>query len=572
MEFDTWRKTGALRSAAAVGWLRVVMLACLLAVLVIGATIYLGGDRSHSPLSANSEPSARSDKLLYGPVRADQTRHNEFAREHSRRASNLPVHARSPTELESGPHGPATQFLPELSEQDDEAAQTSAAIQGSVLDDAGEPLPGRVVTAQALGFESGRLVSATAVTDRLGMFGFQSLPANEYLLRVAEDAEFHAGVLRVRSGVDSAEIYLQRKGSISVSGQVRDELAQPVAAVRVRALGDAGSETSDQNGRFEIEVDRVKPGTSPVLEFSHADYQTVRERIDMPRGRATALIHLDVVMPGRGDTVAVSGWVSGPSSEPVSDALVWLSSASPPASHRTRTDSLGAYEFGQVEIGEHYRLGVEPKESTYQRYLSQPESIDHPHIIHDVRLEGAGEAEISGVLLDPSGRPLPGFGIWLRQLQARAPAPVFIQSDQRGQFAPVRVRSGPIRLETQSSPQLQATGIELEPGESHYLQIPLDWGQAWLIGQVVDDRDRPVPQAEVVIQWRSTGHEVTSASRRAARVDQAGFFSFANLGASRYQLTASAPGFESRRIVVSPAFGEEILIALHPQPAAGEGP
>lgn len=554
-----------------------VRFATLIAVIGMAVVIQFGGGNAYISLPGfqnKSDTSADTEASPAAPAMLRQFRADRVADDGPNPVLGQAAQVEARVDPVLANEEPPVQAPGTGTDRDDE--DEGAPIHGSVLDDAGEPLPERVVTAERLDVGSAAIAGgnrARAVTDQLGMFSFQPLPGDEYLLRVAEDEDFHAGRQRVRVGVSAAEIYLQRKGSIEISGQVLDEMTTPLVGVQVRSLGSRQTAVSDQNGHYRIEVDRVRPGTAPVLEFRHAQHQDVRERIEGAAGANPDPVRLDVVMPGRNDTVSVSGWVSGPASEPISGAAVWLSTASPPAHHRTRTDSLGAYEFPQVDSSEHYRLGVEPIESDYQRYVSKARAIGGDHVNHDVRLKKAGDAEISGVLVDPLGRPLPGFGIWLRQLDGGAPSPVFIQADQQGEFPPVKVGSGALRLESRSSPQLEAGGIHLAAGETRFMQIPLDWGSRWLMGQVVDEADRPVQRARVVVQWHSRGAEVTSSSRRAVRVDQGGFFSFANLGAAHYQLTVSAPGFQTRRIQVSPTAGDEILVPMQRQsPSAGGRP
>lgn len=547
---------------------------CLLILIIVAGVLFLAGGPD-SGLSgflaqldrqAPSESTNKTDSQPGSPGANSPVRHrHQSSPQPVSRPNNAPL-AAALEALESD----ASDSVAAADRDSDMEPEQIAAIMGSVLDDGGEPLPNRVVGAQRLNSSTGS-GQASAVTDRLGMFSFDALEGGEYLLQVAGDERFHPASLRVRTGTSAAEIYLQRKGRIEVTGRVTDQDQAPLAGVQVRSLGSQGQAVSDEAGRYRIEVEKLRAGAAPVLEFRLAGYRDVRERIESPGGQASEQRVLDVTLAERGDTVSVSGWVSGPESEPVANASVWLSSSVPPANHRTRTDQYGAYEFKRVESGEQYRLGVEPGNAEYHRYVSTPQRIGSQHVNHDVRLDKAGQAEFSGVLVDPRGNPLAGFGIWLRQLEAGAPAPMFIQTDATGQFAPVKVRSGALKLESHSSPQLEAGGIRLENGESRFMQIPLDWGQAWLTGQVVDERDQPVAQAEVVVQWRLSDFDVTSSSRRAVRADQSGFFSVANLGASDYHLTVSAPGFQTRRLNVSPTFGDEILIPMRAQSSPSGG-
>jgi hypothetical protein len=76
----------------------------------------------------------------------------------------------------------------------------------------------------------------------------------------------------------------------------------------------------------------------------------------------------------------------------------------------------------------------------------------------------------------------------------------------------------------------------------------LDWGQNWLLGQVVDDQGNPVSRAQVVLRWSRNYLDVSSESRREVMTDQGGFFALSNLDAQDYILTVQATGYLSSRV------------------------
>ncbi|MDT8408133.1 MAG: carboxypeptidase-like regulatory domain-containing protein [Wenzhouxiangellaceae bacterium] len=445
--------------------------------------------------------------------------------------------------------------------EDEAEHSASLVISGSVLDDAGTPVPNIAIFAQIESSSPGR----QAVSDRLGMFTFDEMPSGEYLLQVEENEMFHAAGLSVRAGVDSANIHLQRKGSVVVFGRVSSADGEILENARVRALGERVARQVDAGGEYEIEVERIKPGTTPVLEFSHKGFRTLRKQVPLASPRELDLVQLDAVLTPALEKVSVFGRINGPGGEPVADAGVALASSSPKAFHRTTSGPMGEYELGNVEIGEHYRLDVKPETSEYRRHVSELFAVGPQDTALDITLEAGGEAELSGILTDPRGRPLADFSMRLRNTESPGTS-LLIRTDAGGHFRPVTVAAGPIQLESRSWPRLEASGITLSAAESRHIEVPLDWGRDWLLGQVVDPSGKPVPQARVTVQWSRQYPDVRSSSRRQTMSDAGGYFSFANIAGSSYQLTCRAPGYETVRTQAAPGSGEELLIELRPAP------
>lgn len=452
---------------------------------------------------------------------------------------------------------------------DDEAEQPdpSLSITGSVLDDAGTPLPGIRVRA-----EPGNI--GEAITNDLGMFAFEDVERGEYLLSVADSDAYHGARTTVRAGAQSAELHLQRKGEIIVIGQVTDAEGQVIENVLVRQLGSQQRRPTDADGIYEIEVELNQPGSQSVLEFTHHQHRDTRERVSIDPAEPFAPVMLDVVMQAEREKVIVFGRIENPLHEPVVGAEVSLSAAEPRAHHRTTSDQAGEYHFNEVEIGDRYRISVVPPDQAYKRHASELINVGPEDTAYDVTLEPSSPAELSGTVVDPSGHPIPAFTVWLRNTEAPNYPALELGTDGQGRFPPVEVPAGTIRLETRSAPLLNATGIELSPGETRDVEIPLDWGRDWLLGQVLDTRGEPVNRATVVLQWNRQYPHLRSASRRETRTDGGGYFNFANLAAPDYQITVRAPGFETKRMQVPFRPGKEITIELEggPELASGGGP
>ncbi len=549
-------------------WIRAVLLLLVGALTLV--VLFSGPDQTAvSPsdpsswrpaLQAERESSRESAAI---PLDHDQRR---STLDSARRSSIQPVDS-SPVTRRAEPASASSSAPPDgiasetahpespLSSDDaDPAGEDGWSIAGTVFDDAGTPLPGIAVHAQ----ES----QQRAVTDALGMFELDRLEAGAHRLFVEESARYHGTQTSVLAGTHAADLHLQRKGSIKIYGQVFDFNGQPVINGSVRVLGTREQQQTDNTGAYEVQAELTRAGTQPVLDFTHPDFRDVRKRVATHTDDQFAAVRVDVVMDAEHQSVPVLGWVIGPHGEAVADARVNLSSQQPQAFYSTISDERGEFSFDEVEIGTAYRIRIDPPAARYKRYLSDVFEIGPDGAVHEAVLQASDESVLSGLIVDLQGQPVPDLTFWLRNTQVPAFRSATITTGRQGHFEAIQVPAGSIQLGTTSVPALRASGIVLAPGETREVLIPVDWGQAWLLGRVVDDAGEPVSRANVVAQWERQFPDVVSSSRRQTLTDLGGYFNFANLGASTYRITVQADGFATTRTQVALQPGDETIIQL----------
>lgn len=440
-------------------------------------------------------------------------------------------------------------------------------ISGAVLDDAGQLVQGATVVAQAVksAVQQDEVPQApvsqlSRTTDHLGSFEFENLAEGEYELTATNGDEFFPASLKVRSGMANAELILQRLRIIRVYGTISDEHGIPLDAVKVRTLGTQFNVQSDENGGYETQTAPMRAGSPPVLEFRRKGFQETRRRIEAALDSDRSEVQLDVQMEPDSDEqkVAVAGQVLGPLGEAVMGVNVRLKSFKASKGFSTRTDDLGEFNFPQVEVGEGYRLNVMPSDE-YEAYQSEVFSIIPQDAFFEIELDVARFSSLSGTVTDLYGKPLSGFQLWLRGIGTSAQPPIPVRTDAAGRFRLEQLRAGEVRLESRSQPMLSASKIVLEPGKQKDLEIPLDWGDNWLLGRVVDSQGEPVSGASIIVRWKETFGSVLSESRRDLRSDLEGFFNVSNLGAENYNLTVQAPGYQTFKGQHQLGGGEEEL-------------
>lgn len=452
-------------------------------------------------------------------------------------------------------------------DRDGDRDDTGVTISGSVLDDDGIPIPGIQVDGRAM--EAGQLDPASQITDRLGMFRFDSLERGEYALSVAESQDFYSAHVQVRAGSASVEIHLQPKRSVTVYGLVHDDAGMPLSDVLVRLLG-AAETRSAHDGAYRISGPHAKAGQLPVVEFRHPDYRVQRHAVRGSDLRAGSDVQLDVTLELREESAMVHGQISGPSGEPVGNARVWVSSSRPLVHRQTHSDDSGHYVLDRLEPGGHFLLGVAPPQG-YSTWVSRPLAIPAGSSRHDIEVERDDQGALFGSVISPQGRPLERFALWARTISPVGRNPVAVVTDDSGNFWIPELLAGQVQLESRSLPRLEARGIQIEPGQEHQIVVPMDWGESWLFGSVVNEHGEAIAGATLSLQWGEQYPDLYSTSVRQARSDLDGQFVFSNLGATHYELVARADGYVATRLHQVPAGHgiEEVLVVLEPVTRTG---
>jgi hypothetical protein len=450
---------------------------------------------------------------------------------------------RSRSDDANDPHASGVARAQGTDSDDQDKSQNGLAIAGVVIDDRGHPLPGVQVFLTPVSVRTAARPD-TRLSDSIGMFRFEPLEPGEYRISIPADEQYLASFALSRAGVEMLELLRQRIRDVLVSGIVSDRRGQPIPAVEVTAFGVADTVLTDSGGAFVLMTRFGAGGQAPVLAFEHEDYRPLRHQVAAQSIADDDSAQVSVQLDWLGRTVSLSGRVFDSQSAPANSRIVQLNSTQHAAYQDVRTDPQGSYRFENVEVGQGYRVTVNATAAELG-FRSESFAIDSHMVLPDIFLDPAESGTLAGHMVDPEGRPLPGFTLWLRPGSLSAAEMRPVRSDAVGFFRADNVPAGVVRLETTSQPLLQVSGISVEPGIERSLSVPLDWGTHWLSGQIVDEQGKGVPGARLVLQWIEQKSELRSSSRREIGSDVAGNFVFSNLGADEHVLTVEAPGFAS---------------------------
>ena len=204
------------------------------------------------------------------------------------------------------------------------------------------------------------------------------------------------------------------------------------------------------------------------------------------------------------------------------------------------------FSIPDVELSDDYRLWVRPP-SGYKDYLEE-NLVVTGWVDLDIVVDDVGSSSLQGQMVDPDGRPVTGFTLWLRTAAERTQRETPVTGDGIGRFVLEHLPSGSAVFQTSASPFLNISGVELAPGVANDVRLRLDTGSHRLGGFILDAGGGPVPGARVLLLWSVVENGVRSRSKRETFSDANGYFLFTLLGSGRHTLNVSADGFRGARL------------------------
>ncbi|MFL5357906.1 carboxypeptidase regulatory-like domain-containing protein [Archangium sp.] len=393
---------------------------------------------------------------------------------------------------------------------------------GHVQDENGNPIEGALVTVLLAG--PGRYFDT--LSDARGDWRLGTLPVGLYALVVT-----HAGFLpeydNVSDELASSELKVTLYRPLRLFGRVLRE-GRPVAGARVRARGNQPErETStDAQGRFTFEG--LRPDTYQV-SATQAELDAIRSVLLEP-GREAADVLLEL-----GTGARLKGTVRDAAGHPIADATVEVMVELLPEGENLENTALtasdGTYLLGPVPAGE-YRL-----RAAARRYADS-------HAGHTLR-EGLNTLDftldsallIEGRVRDAAGQPLPGVTLELDEEgtgEEPGPGVDATTSDEEGTFVLVAEHPVNHRLHVHDGEHLSMSQTVRAPSSG--VPVVLRTGTA-LEGEVVDEKEAPLPGAQVLLlpEGKLRGRE--SQDMRQALTDERGRFTLSGLGTRTYLLS-----------------------------------
>jgi hypothetical protein len=421
-------------------------------------------------------------------------------------------------------------------------------LAGWVFDRQGTPVPQLAVSAVArrvfVGTSGQRAAAGGRSWTRTGadgVFFFPQLADGEYVVSTEETDRYAATSATIRAGVDSAVLTVESKSGhpLRVYGTVRSDRWACLEGVRVDPVGQPQRATfTDEIGNYALLLQSQRGRVQPI-RFRKEGFREARRTVSL--NDAGGEVTLNVTLAHLGTMSTVRGSVKGDDGALVHLALVQLYCPTLGRNYRTASDRSGRFVFPEVEVGDGYRLWVHPP-GRYRDHVQDSLVISSGGLEMPVVLETLGEASLSGQMVDPDGRPLPGVTLWLSTDSGRGP-PIQVTGSSQGRFFVKTVPEGEVVLQTRASPLLSVSGIRVSGESANQVRLVLDLGEQTVGGHIQDPQGRTVAGARVALYWSHDGSGVRSRSRRETISDAAGYFLFTQLGSGIHTLSVTATGF-----------------------------
>jgi protocatechuate 3,4-dioxygenase beta subunit len=429
-------------------------------------------------------------------------------------------------------------------------------IAGRVLDAAGEPIAGIEIDARPIGFggsgatfipdiSTSDASPSTATSGEDGSYRFTGLPRIEHSLTTRETGNFpSARAVAIAGSDEPVDITIAARRTLIISGTVEDGSGAPVPGAEVNALTHpAGPAKTDEEGRFRLEV-KYERG-SIVLGAKKPGYARGEAAIQAGEIGDREEIEMTLRLEPAGTTGDLEGRVVDEAGQPVPGQIVRLHASSINATYQVPSGEDGSFAVRDARTANDYRVWLNPDRG-YRDFALTPFAIAEGANRLDIVLKALETGRISGVMVDPSGRPVPRFTLYARSLAATANS-LTVTGDDAGRFDIDGVPAGDITFETRAAPIMTIRGVRLGPGESIEVELLVGRGGGRLAGRIVSSEGGPVAGARIILTWTNTRGAVQGIIIREATSDSSGGFLFAGLCRGRGSLTVTAPGYRDHR-------------------------
>lgn len=431
-------------------------------------------------------------------------------------------------------------------------------LSGWVFNQSGEPVPDLQVVASArrlapasreIALAGGGREQSTR-TNGNGFFGFGQLLDGEYQVRTESTERYEAASAMLRAGVDSAVLVVTDKEGrqIWVHGLVDSARGGPLGGVRVLPIGQPQrAATSDEWGGYGLHLVVGAGRQEPTLRFLRTGYREKRVTLARAELAGVEQIELDASLEPIEEEELVTGIVLGMDGLPVALARVELTSPALARRYQALSDDAGQFHFPQVELAADYRLWVRPR-GRYKDHVEEDLWVGPGGLDLTIVLEPLELASLRGQMVDPDGRAVSGFTLWLRSAFEGAEPFIPVTGDRQGRFLVEELPEGPLTLQTLAAPFFSFSGIELSADVSREVRLTLDTGTQTFDGFVEDTAGGPVAGASVALFWSLDAGGVRSRASRQTVTDAQGYFLFTQLGSGLHTASVSAAGFRGARV------------------------
>jgi len=227
----------------------------------------------------------------------------------------------------------------------------------------------------------------------------------------------------------------------------------------------------------------------------------------------------------------------------------------------TYSNANGYFYISEMTPANDYRMRVVPT-GMFRLFVRENLDLTLEQTRFSVVLRDLPQGSLNGILVNPEGVPVPGYGLKIRSLEKDLWVATAI-SDINGEFRVESVPLGGLEFSSTFGPAMRITGHEIS-GE---LQLPItlvvDQGANEINGIIFDQLASPVGGAVVGLDWVSVDDEIHSVVSRQGVTDASGKFSIKGLGSGVHDLMiVVADGSTHRQTIEVSANNIDLEISL----------
>jgi 5-hydroxyisourate hydrolase-like protein (transthyretin family) len=436
---------------------------------------------------------------------------------------------------------------------------TVGSISGQVTDRDGNPLSGDNIQLKLFGANGELLQALIAHSD--GTFQIPELSIGTYFVSAELDgySPNMTAVIVNSSAVSSITITLPQILT-TLTGSVTDSATgNPISgtAVSVTLTNNTGMFVAKQypgtDGTFIF--DSIAPGIY-LLNVNAVNYGNEIITVTVPAAGFAISVSL-TQNPG-----AVTGYVTNQlTGEPLSNAIVIVSSSGKPLDRKGVSDSFGQFTFANLSP-DTYRAIVSadgyssqsatftilPDETTSLSFILTPEP-----------------GTISGTITDAvTGLPISQVMVQVRYLSPTGPVIASAVTDQQGNYVTQGVYSGPYTVVafTDDGYGSSSASIFAPPNDTRVVNFVLEPFPATVEGTITSESGNPL--ADVAVRLL----DVYGVTVRVVATDVNGFYRIIGFTEGQYLITAIIPDYQRQQVSVDAGPGETVTadIFLVPEP------
>lgn len=437
-------------------------------------------------------------------------------------------------------------------------------IAGQITDVNGNPLSGDNIQLKLFGSNGELLQAFIAQTD--SFFQIPELSAGAYFVSASLDGYTSNTVaVIVNSGVVSSITIPMSQILTILTGTVIDSsTGAPVmgTAVSLSLTTDTGVFVAKQypgtDGSFMFES--IAPGIY-LLNVNAENYGNEIITVTVPVAGFDIAISL-MQNPG-----AVTGYVTNQlSGEPISNAIVLITSSGKPLDVKGVTDSYGQFTFSNLSPDTYRAVvnadGFSTQSATFSVLPDQTTSLSF--------ILTPEPGILMGTVTDPiTGNPIPQVTIQVRYLTPTGPVIASTLTDEQGNYMTQGVYSGPYTVVafTNDGYGSSSASVFVPPNDTRVVDFNLEPFPATVEGTILAESGEPLANVAVSL------FDIYGFAVRLVTTDSSGFFRIEGFTEGQYLVTAIIQNFQRQRVSIAPGPGETVIsdIFLVPEPGQISG-